>query len=381
MVATGPEVAFAFGLSFAAGLSTCIGGIILFFKCMINLTKPTSLGISLAVSAGVMIFISLTEIFNMSVKYFKKEFSVVKVVEGIALNSLDSINDHSTTASINNDMNTARKALEKECDSICKGHAWSAASASFLLGVLIIFLLDFIVHKLSPDNNEDFDPKDLEMLCNKDVEASQTGNFAGAVKDTIIKHSEPRTCNGDCSTTYINGQGTDNPSRKDMAVKEESKTSKKQLNRMGVLTALAVGIHNLPEGIATYIAARNGSRLGAAMAIGIALHNIPEGVAIATPVYFATESKCKALGWTILAGLAEPIGSILCWLVVGEGLSPAIEGVIYGVVAGMMITVSFKDLIPTSLKYNTDVNLFISSMLSGMAIMIISLILFAYAGL
>ena len=150
---------------------------------------------------------------------------------------------------------------------------------------------------------------------------------------------------------------------------------------MGVLTALAVGIHNLPEGIATYIAAKNGSRLGAAMAIGIALHNIPEGVAIATPVYFATESKCKAFGWTLLAGLAEPIGSIICWLVVGEGLSHAIEGVIYGVVAGMMIAVSFKDLIPTSLKYNTDVNVFISSMLSGMAIMIISLILFAYAGL
>ena len=63
------------------------------------------------------------------------------------------------------------------------------------------------------------------MLCNKDVEASQTGNFAGAVKDTIIKHSEPRTCNGDCSTTYIIGQGTDNPPLKDMAVKEESKTA------------------------------------------------------------------------------------------------------------------------------------------------------------
>ena len=119
----------------------------------------------------------------------------------------------------------------------------------------------------------------------------------------------------------------------------------------------------------------------AAMAIGIALHNIPEGIAIAAPVYFATENKCKAFMWTVVAGMAEPIGALLCWLVIPKnGLDPLIEGVIFGIVAGMMITISFKELIPTSLKYNSNVNLFIYSILFGISMMVGSLILFAYVG-
>merc|ERR1712156_1187746 len=223
---------------------------------------------------------------------------------------------------------------EKECDSVCKGHGWSSASAAFLLGVLIIIVLDFIVHKLSPDTEEEFDPLDLEMLQTKDVEAgTKTTNWGGTVKDTIIanKQRDPKG--------YVENNHVEQSQQ--LINASNVKSTKKQLNRMGIMTALAVGIHNLPEGIATYIAAKTGSRLGAAMAIGIALHNIPEGVAIATPVYFATGSKLKAVGWTLLAGLAEPIGSIICWLVVGDGLDPSIEGVIYGAVSGMMITVSF----------------------------------------
>ena len=370
MVALGPEVAFAFGLSFAAGLSTCLGGLVLFFNCMLHLAKPASLGVSLAVSAGVMVFISLTEIYNMSVKYFKEGFAVEKIVISQLEYNSDTIAKNVTGHE------------EKVCDSICKGHGWSAASASFLLGVLIIFLLDFVVHKISPDTEEEFDPNELELLRQKDVEAANpTSKWGGAVKDTIIKHPGDGLVNGNGSAVYTTIAENQLISKNTEIERRNETSSKKQLNRMGVLTALAVGIHNLPEGIATYIAAKNGSRLGAAMAIGIALHNIPEGVAIATPVYFATESRLKAFAWTFLAGLAEPIGSILCWLVIGEGLNPAVEGVIYGVVAGMMVTVSFKDLIPTSLKYNPNINVFILSMLSGMAIMISSLILFAYAGL
>ena len=356
MVATGTEVAIAFGLSFAAGLSTCLGGLVLFCKCLLTLAKPASLGISLAVSAGVMIFISLTEIYNLSVHKFQ---------EGFYVNTTTLHSENATTDA-------------KICNSICKGHGWIAGSASFLLGVLIIFLLDFIVHKISPDTDEEFDPKELEMLRKKDVESTAVTNWSGAVKDTIITLPKQERINGYAANQLVENQILN--SNTNIETRQE-KSTKTQLKRMGVLTALAVGIHNLPEGIATYIAAKNGSRLGAAMAIGIALHNIPEGIAIATPVYFATESKCKAFAWTLVAGLAEPIGSIICWLAVGDGLNPVVEGVIYGVVSGMMITVSFKDLIPTSLKYNTNVNVFITSMLGGMGIMIVSLILFAYAGL
>lgn len=371
MVETGPEVGFAFGLSFAAGLATCIGGSILFFRCLLSVTKPASLGVSLAVSAGVMVFISLSEVFNLSVQYFQDSFSVSTPHEEEATTLPENtfvpmLMNHSI-----HDIEDS-KSDDKFCDSICKGHGWSAACAAFLLGVLIIILLDFIVHRLSPDTEEDFDPSDLEMLNTKDIESGAT-SWGGTVKDTIIENNRKS----------VNGYEGNNHIEQNQTLINESnvKSTKKELNRMGIMTALAVGIHNLPEGIATYIAAKSGSRLGAAMAIGIAMHNIPEGVAIATPVYFATGSKLKALCWTMLAGLAEPIGSIICWLVVGDGLDPVIEGVIYGVVSGMMITVSFKDLIPTSLKYNPNVKVFITSMLSGMGIMIVSLILFAYAGL
>ena len=375
MVATGPDVAFAFGLSFAAGLSTCVGGIVLFFKCLLHLAKPATLGISLAVSAGVMIFISLAEIYGLSVKNFQKGFSVKNESEAI------SIENHNHTV-----MN------DYVCDSTCKGHGWSAGSASFLVGVLIIFLLDFLVHKISPDTEEEFDPKELDVLQRKDVESAK-GVSNEYVKDPMLKgsHAEGGKLNGaiigsssnniDNKAVHMGNELEDKLLHKNTTTNIATQKSKKQLNRMGVLTALAVGIHNIPEGVATYIAAKSGSRLGAAMAIGIALHNIPEGIAIATPVYFATESKWKAFMWTIVAGIAEPCGSILCWLVIGESLNHIAEGVIYGIVSGMMVTISFKELIPTSLKYNANINVFIASILSGIGIMVISLILFAYAGL
>ena len=371
MVETGPEVGFAFGLSFGAGLSTCLGGSILFFRCLLSVTKPASLGISLAVSAGVMVFISLTEIFNLSVHYFQEGFSVFiphsEEQSTIATHSLEPILMNHSVHDFANE-----RSVEKDCDSVCKGHGWSAASAAFLLGVLIIVFLDFLVHKISPDTEEEFNPSDLEMLNTNDIESGGT-SWGGTVRDTVIVSNQEDANGYESNRNIVQNQTLIHDSN--------VKSTKKELKRMGLMTALAVGIHNLPEGIATYIAAKTGSRLGAAMAIGIALHNIPEGVAIATPVYFATGSKLKALGWTLLAGLAEPVGSIICWLVVGDGLDPVIEGVIYGAVSGMMITVSFKDLIPTSLKYNPNVRVFITSMLSGMGIMIVSLILFAYAGL
>ena len=116
------------------------------------------------------------------------------------------------------------------------------------------------------------------------------------------------------------------------------------------------------------------------MAIGIALHNIPEGIAVAAPVYFATGSRFKAFMWTFVSALAEPVGAIIAWLIVGEGLNPHVEGVMFGIVCGMMVTISFKELIPNAIKYYSKGNSVIFSILCGMGIMALSLILFAYAG-
>ncbi|RHY96691.1 hypothetical protein DYB35_013583, partial [Aphanomyces astaci] len=116
------------------------------------------------------------------------------------------------------------------------------------------------------------------------------------------------------------------------------------------------------------------------LAVAIAIHNIPEGIAVATPVYFATDSRCKAFLWTFISGLAEPLGGVLAWLVLGEGLNPVVEGVMFGIVTGMMVTISIKELIPTAIKYWSQGSIVTVAIFGGMLIMATSLILFAYAG-
>jgi len=101
---------------------------------------------------------------------------------------------------------------------------------------------------------------------------------------------------------------------------------------------------------------------------------------VATPVYFATGSRLKAFMWTFVSALAEPIGAILAWLIIGDGLNPYVEGIMFGIVCGMMVTISFKELVPNAIKYHSEGNTVIFSILCGMAIMALSLILFAYAG-
>ena len=73
-------------------------------------------------------------------------------------------------------------------------------------------------------------------------------------------------------------------------------------------SGLAVGIHNFPEGLATFVAALSSPSLGIALAIAIALHNIPEGVCVAMPVYYATGKKWKGFLWAFLSGISEPFG-------------------------------------------------------------------------
>lgn len=120
------------------------------------------------------------------------------------------------------------------------------------------------------------------------------------------------------------------------------------LRRVGMVTAVAVLVHNLPEGITTFMAGYADLRLGVPVAISIALHNIPEGIAVAAPIYFGTGSRRKALGLATLSGLSEPAGALLAYLILAPYLSPAMLGGIFGVVAGIMIAISFDGLIPAA---------------------------------
>lgn len=155
--------------------------------------------------------------------------------------------------------------------------------------------------------------------------------------------------------------------------------NEKALHRLGLMSALAIAIHNFPEGIATFIGALNDPEMGAGITFAIAIHNIPEGIAVAIPIYYATKSKGKALLYATLSGLSEPVGAILCWGIAAifgvelTGSSPAFP-LILAAVAGIMIYISLDELLPTAEKYGKH-HIAIAGVVGGMAIMGISLLI------
>ena len=155
--------------------------------------------------------------------------------------------------------------------------------------------------------------------------------------------------------------------------------SEKALHRLGLMSALAIAIHNFPEGIATFIGALNDPEMGAGITFAIAIHNIPEGIAVAIPIYYATKSKGKALLYATLSGLSEPVGALLCWAIAAifgvelTGSSPAFP-LILAAVAGIMIYISLDELLPTAEKYGKH-HIAIAGVVGGMAIMGISLLI------
>ena len=152
--------------------------------------------------------------------------------------------------------------------------------------------------------------------------------------------------------------------------------NRSKLMRTGILTALVVGIHNFPEGIATFMASMNSPEIGIAIAVAIAIHNIPEGIAVSVPVYFATQSRKKAFWYSFLSGLAEPVGALAGYLVLMPFMSPLMLNCIFAVVAGIMVFISLDELLPAAEEYGEH-HISIYGLLFGMAVMAISLILLA----
>lgn len=151
--------------------------------------------------------------------------------------------------------------------------------------------------------------------------------------------------------------------------------SSKELMRMGIFTALAIGIHNFPEGLATFISALEDPEMGFAIAFAIAIHNIPEGIAVAVPIFYATGSRMKAFKLSFLSGLSEPIGALLGYFLFIRFMGDEAFGLIFSAVAGIMVYISLDELLPAAKKYG-DHHVAIWGLICGMAIMAVSLILF-----
>lgn len=161
-----------------------------------------------------------------------------------------------------------------------------------------------------------------------------------------------------------------------MSCEDHKETHKKKsLLRMGTLTALAIAIHNFPEGLATFLAALQDPALGVAIAIAIAIHNIPEGISVSVPIYYATGNRRKAFGYSFLSGLAEPLGVIVGYSILRPFMNDAVFGVLFASVAGVMVFISLDELLPTAREYGSG-HLVIYGVISGMAVMAASLLLF-----
>ncbi|MGD1822420.1 MAG: zinc transporter ZupT [Pleomorphochaeta sp.] len=265
------NVMFAFGLTAFAGLATGIGSIMSFFSKKFN---PRFLATALGFSAGVMLYVSMIEIFVKS-----------------------------------------KDALE---GALGARQGYWATVGSFFLGIAIIAIIDKLIP--SYENPHEF-------------------------------HTNPQ--------------------------EEYEKTHHdKKLMRMGLFSALAIAIHNFPEGLATFIGALSDPALGVSIAIAIAIHNIPEGIAVSAPIYYATKSKRKAFWLSLLSGVSEPVGALIGYFILKDLFNDITFGVVFALVAGIMVYISLDELLPTAEEYGEH-HFAIGGVIAGMAVMALSLILVA----
>jgi len=265
-------VLMAFGLTLLAGLSTGIGSAI---ACFAKRTNVRFLSVALGFSAGVMIYVSLVEIFH--------------------------------------------KALVELQDALGSCGGYWATLAAFFGGMAAIALIDRFV----PSYENPHEPHTAEQMNDKAAAAKQ-----------------------------------------------------RKLHRMGLLTALAIGIHNFPEGLATFAAALKDSHLGIAIAVAIAIHNIPEGIAVSVPIFYATGSRRKAFVYSFLSGVSEPLGALLGFGLLFLFFNEIVFGVLFASVAGIMVFISLDELLPASREYGEH-HLSIYGLVAGMAVMAVSLAMFA----
>ena len=250
-------------MSFLAGLATVVGG---FFTFFIKKTNIKALSVGLGFSAGVMIFLSFTEILKNS---------------------------------------------EEMLVSFFPNHSNWLVFIGFLVGMITAILIDYFI----PDHIDE---------------------------DLFSEHNH-------CGHHH-------------------------RIKRAGLLTAIAICIHNFPEGIATFFVTTQDITLGVSVAIAIGLHNIPEGIAVALPIYHATGKKRLAIWYSFLSGISEPIGALLGLFALHYFLPEAAVGFLFAAVAGIMVYISFDTLLPLSREYG-DGHYSVFGIMSGIFFIWVSLLL------
>lgn len=135
--------------------------------------------------------------------------------------------------------------------------------------------------------------------------------------------------------------------------KKISFENESKLYKVGIISMIAIILHNIPEGIATFIATSTNVKLGISFGIAIALHNIPEGISISIPIYYASNSKKRAFKYTFISGLSELLGAVITYLFLKPLINSTILSILFSLIAGIMLYISFYELLPTAIKYNS----------------------------
>jgi ZIP family zinc transporter len=148
----------------------------------------------------------------------------------------------------------------------------------------------------------------------------------------------------------------------------------RKLFRLGLFSALAIAIHNFPEGLATFAAALKDPSIGIAIAAAVAIHNIPEGIAVSIPIFYATNDRKKAFTYSFLSGLAEPLGAIIGYVLLFSFFNDTVFGILFALVAGIMVFISLDELLPAAGEYGEH-HLSIYGLVAGMAVMAVSLLM------
>ncbi|CAG9460507.1 unnamed protein product [Pedinophyceae sp. YPF-701] len=372
------DVGVAFAMVIGAGAATILGACFVFYGKKAN---KSLLAGSLGASAGVMLYVSFVEIF--------------------ATKSFEAFEDYGLTPE----------------------EAQRYATFCFFGGMLFIFLLDKVVHFLAErDNHHEHDRMNPHRIEN--VPSDPAAAAGGRVVATIDDGDEaapgpcpalPEGSSGVAATTGagdITREVTPAPAREgassttpnptcvcnadlglleppssgpvgakgndwhNIEVGEIDEYERKRLNKMGVMTALAIGLHNFPEGLATFVAALADTSTGIAIAVAIALHNVPEGLCVAMPVYYSTGSRWKGLMWAAISALSEPLGGLLGYAVLANSFSDLAYAILFSLVGGMMVYISVRELIPTALRNAPDDKFVTYSCFGGMVVMAASLLLF-----
>lgn len=156
----------------------------------------------------------------------------------------------------------------------------------------------------------------------------------------------------------------------------KSADENQRLVKMGMNTALAIGLHNFPEGLATFVAALDDPKVGSILAFAIAIHNIPEGLCVALPIFYATGKRVNAFMWALLSGASEFIAALLGWAILANSFSDDMYALLFGLVAGMMVIISIRELLPTAHFYDPEDTCVTHTFIAGMGLMAISLVMF-----